>query len=198
MKYKQILIDPLLYAVIALNIYLIYEYQQNPDSIHSIIALYWVQSVLIGLFNFIDILTVQKVKPGSFSINEKKASRGCAALFFLVHYGFFHFGYFLFLAFSSIDTKKINWHFMQLAFWILLAGMTINFIQNKIRFRDVEMNIGSMFFLPYLRIVPMHLMILIPAFIHVSSFLIFLILKSIFDVLMHILYNKILYKPVLA
>ncbi|MFI5195847.1 MAG: hypothetical protein ACHQD8_02040, partial [Chitinophagales bacterium] len=42
------------------------------------------------------------------------------------------------------------------------------------------------FMTPYIRILPMHLTILIPAFFHVSNLGVFLILKSIADVLMYI------------
>jgi len=198
LKYRHIFLDPLLYAVVALNIFLIYEYKVNPDSIHSIVVLYWVQSVLIGIFNFFNIITAQNVLPGSLKINEKPASKGCSGIFFLVHYGAFHVGYLIFMAVSIVDVHKLQWHFIQVMFWVMLAGMAIGFVQQKMRTRDLPINLGHMFFLPYLRIVPMHLMILLPGFLHLSSFMIFLVLKTIFDVLMHILSNKILYKPVPA
>jgi hypothetical protein len=178
-----------------MNLFLIYHYKQHPDSIHSIIALYWVQSVLIGLFNFLDILTLRKVKEGSWKMNDQKSdSKGCAAFFFLFHYGFFHVGYLIFLAFTGIDIKKIDWKFAALAFWIILGSQAINFIQHKVRYHSVPGNVGQMFFLPYLRIVPMHLTILVPAFFHVSGYMVFLVLKTIFDLIFQVVYHNILYK----
>lgn len=195
LKNRSNLSDPSLYALLAMNVFLIYHYRQQPDSIHSIIALYWVQSVLIGLFNFLDILTLQKVKEGSWKMNDQKSdSKGCAAFFFLFHYGFFHIGYLIFLAFTGIELKKIDWKFMALAFWIILASQALTFVQHKIRYRNVPGNIGQMFFLPYLRIVPMHLTILVPAFFHISGYMVFLVLKTVFDLIFQVVYHNILYK----
>jgi hypothetical protein len=47
-----------------------------------------------------------------------------------------------------------------------------------------------MFFLPYLRIIPMHFMILIPAFLNLKPALIFLVLKGIFDVVGHVIVTR--------
>lgn len=194
MKQYYLFADPSLYAVIGMNVYLIILYQQNPDSIHTILVFYWIQNVLIGLFNFLDMLTVQKIKKGSSElVGNSKAARGCSSFFFLIHYGGFQVGYFFFLLFK-VDYKKLNWHYIHISFWILFAGMAINFIINKIRNAHTEMDLSSMFFLPYFRIVPMHLMILAPTFLHISSFSVFLILKTIFDVLMHAVSNIILIK----
>ena len=183
-----------MYALLAMNLYMIYHYSLYPDSIHTIIALYWVQSVLIGLFNFLDILTLKKVVSGSLTMNDKKMdSKGCAAFFFLFHYGFFHLAYLIFL-FTSIDRQKIDWKFMAIGFWIIVASHAITFIQHKIRYNTLPGNLGYMFFLPYLRIVPMHLMILVPAFLGVSSYMLFLILKTVFDLIMYVVSTRMMYK----
>jgi hypothetical protein len=47
-----------------------------------------------------------------------------------------------------------------------------------------------MFFTPYLRIVPMHLTILLPKFLGWTPGLTFLILKTIFDVVGHLVTTK--------
>ena len=57
--------------------------------------------------------------------------------------------------------------------------------------KAMTMNLGVMFFLPYLRIVPMHLMILLPAFIGVKPSVLFLLLKTGADILSYILYHRI-------
>lgn len=57
--------------------------------------------------------------------------------------------------------------------------------------RTVAVNIGSMFFLPYLRIIPMHLMILLPAFLGFRPSLVFLLLKMGADILSFIFYQRI-------
>lgn len=197
MKNRSLLLDPTLVALLAMNGYMIYEYYHFPDSIHTIIPLYWVQSVLIGLFNFIDILTLQKTVAGSWTVDESKEnSKGCAAFFFLFHYGFFHLGYLIFMGVSGVEITKIDWNFLKIGFWIIVASQLINFIQHKVRYSEVPANIGHLFFLPYLRIVPMHLMILLPAFLHVSSYMVFLVLKTIFDLIMYVVATRMMYKQV--
>jgi ABC-type phosphate/phosphonate transport system permease subunit len=166
-----------------MNLYLIVEYRNNPNSIHSIIALFWIQNILIGIYNFIDIITAQNIKKGSYPVKE---SKGCSAVFFLFHYGAFQLAYLLFLGFH-LDVKRLDWQYIQIAFWLLLAGMFISFILNRLSASHTEVNLSTMFYLPYLRIVPMHLMILLPSFLAVSSFTVFLVLKMVFDVLMHVI-----------
>jgi hypothetical protein len=173
---------------------MIYYYRQYPDSIHTIIALYWIQSVFIGLFNFVDIITLKKVVSGGLKMNNKRMeSKGCAGSFFLFHYGFFHLAYLFFLI-TIIDHKKIDWTFMQIGFWLIIASHAISFIQHKIRYNTIPGNLANMFFLPYLRIIPMHLMIIVPAFLNVSSYMLFLILKTIFDLLMYIISYRMMFK----
>ena len=181
-----------------MNIYLIVHYNNYPDSIHTIIALYWIQSVLIGLFNFLDILTAGKVIEGSITIGNKPGTKGCSAFFFLFHYGFFHFVYFIFLVTSIINPSKIERKYLLIALLILVAGLTFNFVKEKFYFWGKERNLGYMVFLPYLRIIPMHLMILIPSFFHISNFIVFLVLKTVFDAAMHIVHNRITYKTAIS
>ena len=45
---------------------------------------------------------------------------------------------------------------------------------------------AAMFFIPYLRIIPMHLSILLPVIIHIGNMGIFLVLKAIADVVMYL------------
>lgn len=57
-------------------------------------------------------------------------------------------------------------------------------------YAKVPGNIGKMFILPYLRVIPMHLTILLPAFPGVSAITIFLILKTLVDVLFYLIANN--------
>ena len=194
---KRILFDPAFLFLVAINIYCIWYYQNNPGEFNTIVFLYWGQSVLIGLFNFVDILTVKNVIPGSMEMNEKPVdnssrSKGCAASFFAVHYGFFHLAYGIFLL---VFTKlNIDFHFVLIG----LAAFSLNLIFEFIRHKQWEaknaVNLGRMFFLPYLRIIPMHLMILGPAFLHWQASTIFLVLKTVADVIMYIVTSPI-HKP---
>jgi hypothetical protein len=202
LKPKTIFTDVSFWILIAANVYLILYYRKHPDSINDIILLFWIQSVLIGIFNFLDMLTLRNFTESNFKTNGEPVvsklgrRKGCTAWFFAVHYGIFHLVYFVFLVSSLIDIKKIDWLFIQLSFFVILAASLSNFIQNKIRNRTEDVNIGAMFFLPYARILPMHLVILAPAFFNISAPLLFLILKTFADVVMYLIYQNIVFKPV--
>jgi len=75
-----------------------------------------------------------------------------------------------------------------------LLALTINliiaFIRRTQEYKVHTPTLGTMFFLPYLRIIPMHFMILIPAFLNLKPALVFLILKGIFDVVGHIIATR--------
>ena len=118
---------------------------------------------------------------------------GCLASFFAVHYGIFHLVYLFFLA-TLIDIKKIDWQFVEISFFAMLAASIANFVQNKIRNRTQDVNIGAMFFMPYARILPMHLTILLPEFLSISAPILFLSLKTFADVIMHLVYRSWVFK----
>jgi hypothetical protein len=160
---------------------------------------------MMGIFNFFDMLTSKNPIPMQNSntnlmdtlsantpevtITEDRkvswqSSKG-VALFFLFHYGFFHFVYMIFL-FTMKPRYPINWDIFKYFLAAFFIGQVITFIQHKIRERKYRSNMGAMFFIPYLRILPMHLTILIPSFLHITNLGIFLILKAFADTVMYI------------
>ncbi len=186
---KQILYDPAFIFLIAINAYCIWYYQTNPDEFNTLLFLYWGQSVLIGLFNFVDMLTVKNVVTGSMTINNVPAdssskSKGCTSLFFLFHYGIFHlvYGIYIFI-YTKLD---VDLHFILIGLAAFSLNLIVQFVRHKQWQQYNAVNIGSMFILPYLRIIPMHLMILIPIFFHWKASVIFLILKAAADIIMYV------------
>lgn len=192
--FKKIFSDPALYVLIVLNVFFIYEYKDDPSKYTTIIWLFWCQSVLIGLFNFIELLTTSNAEAGSFKMNDKpvdpKKGRGCYSWFFLMHYQFFHLVYFIFLA-TQTGFKNIDGEFFKYALLGLFVNQVVVFIRHKQFYKTQAPNLGYLFFLPYLRIIPMHFTILLPAFMNWQPAMIFLILKGIFDVLGHILTTQV-------
>ncbi|MES2777848.1 MAG: DUF6498-containing protein [Bacteroidota bacterium] len=185
---RKLATDWSLWVLIIFNLYLLDYYQKHPGEIGTLIFLYWAQSVLIGVVNFFDLLTVRHIKPGSMKMNNQPVEdsargKGCVALFFLVHYGIFHLVYMVFVLVENFRT--INFHFVLIGVAILGVQLVGDFIRRKINQDDKPVNIGKMFFLPYARIVPMHFMILLPKFIHLDNFTVFIILKIVMDLLMH-------------
>jgi hypothetical protein len=188
--FQKIIRDPAFWTLVLLNLFIIYGYNGDPKQYSTIIWLYWCQSVLLGIFNFFDMLTLKNADVSNLTINGKPAtkqmSRGCLPFFFLGHYGIFHFVYLIFLSidfqFSNVDYSILKWAILG-----LFVNQLIHFIQNKTSYSRVPRKIGTMFFVPYLRIVPMHLTILLPKFIGWTPVLTFLILKTIFDLLGHLI-----------
>ena len=186
---KRIFTDPSFLFLLAINIYCIWYYQNNPGEFNTLVFLYWGQSVLIGLFNFVDLLTVKNVLPGGIKINgepgDSSLSKGCTATFFLVHYGIFHFVYGIFILIQS--KFNIDFRFVLIGLAAFLLNLFIQFLRQKKWEKTHAVNTSAMFFLPYLRILPMHLMILGPAFLNWKASTIFLVLKTFADVIMYLI-----------
>ncbi len=186
---QKILKDPSFWALMAFNILLIVEYRDDPNYYTTLIWIFWLQSVILGIFNFFDMLTLHKVEIGNFTINNDVPSpgkaKGCLSFFFLVHYGGFHLGYLVFIAIYFKFTA-IDFSVLKIALLGLLFSSLVQFIQNKTIYKNVPRSVTKMFFIPYLRIVPMHLTILLPQFLHWQPGLTFLILKAVFDLIGHL------------
>ena len=192
-NHKSRIYDPNLWLLLAINIWCIIYYLQNQSAFNTVLWLYWFQSVLIGLFNFMDMLTIPSPPEGSGQTTEYFFnSKGCSAFFFLFHYQMFHLAYAIFILASG---KSIDKQFLLIGISIFTVNLLLQFIQNKRKQRNTTVNISTMFFLPYLRIVPMHLMILAPVFLHIQPSLVFLVLKTIADVVMYLIISR---RPPLA
>lgn len=187
----KILRDPALWALVGFNAILIIQYQHDVKEYTTIIWLYWYQSLLLGIFTFIDMLTMKtdSISVENMTINNRPATakdaKGCFPWFFLVHYGGFHFGYLIFL-FIDFKVTDINFYSFKWSLLALAISYVFYFIQNKIKYSQVKRSIGAMFFTPYLRIVPMHLTFLLPKFFHWQPALTFLVLKMAMDIIGHL------------
>jgi hypothetical protein len=185
---QRIIRDPGFWFLLLMNGYLIYYYHQQPGEFNTIIWIYWLQSVLIGLFNFFELLSVNNPDSTSLSLNSQpvtKGSMGCAAWFFLLHYGFFHFVYAIFLLVDK--SSGVNGKLLLITAGIFVAESTIQLIRKRNSLQTEKVNVGKMFFTPYLRIVPMHLMILVPSFLGITASVLFLVLKTVADAGMYLL-----------
>ncbi len=193
---KKIFTNPSILFLLAGNIYCIWYYENNPGAFPTVVWIYWFQSVTIGVFNFFDLLTIKNYDASGFKMNNQPVdakNKGCTPWFFLVHYGLFHLVYCIFLLvdFRAASVDKM----------VLLLGIAafflesiINFIRQKQLERTTVLKLDTIFFLPYLRIIPMHLMILLPAFFGFQPSLLFLVLKTFADVLSFLLYHYIFSK----
>ena len=136
-------------------------------------------------------------------MEETSAAKNFSALFFLFHYGFFHFGYFIFLSISSANNEsKLDFKLVMLNLIFLAGNTLVSTWSNVLQDREEAPALSSLFFTPYLRVAPMHLFIMIGFMWKVDKviagfvikpshlFWIFLLLKIVSDLLMHIVVQK--------
>lgn len=185
--------NPSILLLIAGNLYCIWYYQAHPEAFSTIVWIYWCQSVTIGLFNFLDLLTIKNFDGNNFTINDKPVSNkgtGCTAGFFAIHFGMFHFVYAIFLL-VDFGIRSVNKMVFLLGIATFFLEAILNFIRQKQMERTMKFSLGTLFFLPYLRIIPMHLMILLPAFFNWTPSLLFLGLKMVADVFSFLSYSRL-------
>lgn len=189
---KKIFSNPSLLFLLAGNLYCIWYFQNHPDGFATVVWIYWFQSIIIGLFNFLFLLTVKNFDTSNFTMNDKPVkaeNKGCMAWFFLVHYGFFHLGYAVFLL-VDFGVRSLDIQLLWIGVVAFFLESIMNFIRQKQMEKRVSFQISTLFFMPYLRIVPMHLMILLPAFFGWQPSMLFLVLKMAADFLSFILLQK--------
>jgi hypothetical protein len=161
---------------------------------------YWIQSVVIGYYSRERILALGRFSTEGFTMNDRPASptpatQRSVANFFALHYGFFHFGYLMFLI-----KQTSAWRWWDVLGWLALGvsfawNHRLSFQQNVAADRQGTPNIGTLMFLPYARILPMHFTIMLGTNAAVggtSAVLIFGALKTVADVLMHYLEHRVL------
>lgn len=184
---------------------------------------FWVQSAVIGWFSMQRILKLQDFCTEGFRINKRPveptpATRTQTAIFFALHYGFFHFIYFVFLAGftagaaagggSIAVTNSSTGEVMQVAMgqvraldWLLFAALGFVFWRTHAASHREHVaadlagrpNIGTLMFMPYLRILPMHLTLILGMVLSGGgAVLLFLGLKTAADAGMHLLEHALL------
>lgn len=162
-------------------------------SLVSLMVLYWAQSVIIGIANMYRILALERftttgLQIGGRPVKAVPSTQRNVAFFFAGHYGFFHLMYLVFI-FTQLRDETF---FLTLEFWAATLLFALNHANSYRYNRDLDRqgspNIGTMMFLPYLRVVPMHLIVVFGSFIAGTKLdiLMFGLLKTAADVMMHL------------
>ena len=166
----------------------------------SVMFIYWGQNVVIGLFNFKRILDLKHFSTEGFQINNRsvkptRQTQRQAAGFFLVHYGFFHLIYLVFLFTGEKASSGGSVFGIAVCVLIFFANHLFSYVHNRERDMNRKPNIGTVMFFPYARILPMHLTIIFGGFVSscagnsramsVLLLVFFLSLKTLADLIMH-------------
>ena len=127
----------------------------------DLMAAYWVQSVIIGISYFFRMLNLKTFSAENFKINNRRvdptpATKRKTAFFFLIHFGFFHFGYLAFIFAENPGSSPLGFGLL-----ICALAFAINHYFSYRYHREADAsgrpNIGTLMFTPCLRVVPMHL-----------------------------------------
>jgi hypothetical protein len=190
---ESLLLDPSLLSVVLSNVLSIVLALVFDWDLNEILWVYWGQSVVIGVTNFIRMMrlkefTTRGLKSGGRAVPETQKAKRETAFFFLIHYGFFHLVYAVFLS----QRMPLNLLSQQDATFLLIAigGFAFTHGYSLIHnagddFRHKKPNLGTLLFYPYMRVMPMHLTILAGAATGGGAVTAFMILKTIADAGMH-------------
>ena len=159
---------------------------------------YWMQSVIIGWYSRRRILALREFSlenTSGFDHGSPEATKHHTARFFTLHYGIFHLVYALFLwGFTRGGMRGVAAYHVTALDWLFMAALAVSFIlthrasYERIMAADQQgrPNIGGVMFLPYLRIVPMHLTIIVGIGAgYTGGVVLFGALKTLADALMH-------------
>ncbi|MBI4052620.1 MAG: hypothetical protein HY394_01110 [Candidatus Diapherotrites archaeon] len=201
--------SPTTVTLLASNIFTIFLALTEGWSLALVLWVYWLQSVIIGFFQFLKILSLEEFSSDGVSFNgvpvqPTTRTKISVAFFFALHYGFFHLVYAVFLAsfflFQDFSGSSAQAQSQDLFFFFLAAAaFFINHLFSFLHFRNAasaeKPNIGAVMFAPYARIIPMHLTIIFGGVLIAtgqakSALLLFLLLKTGADLAMHLFEHK--------
>jgi hypothetical protein len=192
--------DRSLYVLLAANLAALAIAYATGMTLRQLMLVYWIQSVVIGATTFIRIVSLERFDTSGFRMNdqpveETPAGKYKVAAFFALHYGVFHVAYFAFIVFGSRGALGPAAGYLLCAL-VFLANHGYSLLHNARRDAAGRPNIGILMFLPYARIVPMHLTIILGAYIFGGPvfFFLFGLLKTAADVVMHTVEHRVLNK----
>lgn len=160
-------------------------------SLRSLMLVYWMQSVVIGVANVIRILKLERwssegMKPAAHPLAHSALAKVSTAVFFAVHYGIFHLVYLFFIALpDNADLGPAAVYLLGALVFALNHAFSLR--ENLKSDAAGAPNLKRMLFMPYARIIPMHVMI-VSGLAFTSStgwpILVFGLLKTVADALM--------------
>jgi len=178
-------------ALIVTNIAVIVVAIVQVWEIATVLWIYWSHSVIIGVFQFVKIVSLKDFTTEGLLVNgapvePTRMTLWKTGLFFLVHYGIFHLAYLFFLVLEVPLTLEARELVLSGSLLFLLnhgLSFGLNYRWDTLR----QQNLGRVMVLPYARIVPMHLAIVFSFFfLQGAGFVPFMLLKTAADTVMHV------------
>ena len=189
-KISIFLADSSVVSLLVSNLIVIVLAMFQKWEVSTVLWVYWMQSIIIGFFQFLRILSLKNFSTENFKINNQPVSptlqtKLFTAFFFAFHYSIFHFVYAIFLFNIFKSGKPFDFTYFFIGGFVFFINHLFSYYHNRVADEQKTQNIGKLMFSPYTRIIPMHLIIIFGAFLGQSALIIFLMLKTLADVLMH-------------
>ncbi len=176
----------------------------------EVLLLFWSESAVIGFFTVVKILRAPIPKTGlkGIKVNGKEVKNPHMAIstlkillagFFIFHFGIFMSVHLIFLLFfllagsgASFSAAILSFKSVLVGFFLIFASHAFSYLNNYIGKHEYKIsNIGTMFWAPYTRVIPMHIAIIF-GFILGAPIFVLVFVKIIFDLLAHLAeHNKI-------
>ena len=182
--------DGSIWMLIATNVFVLIIAIATGWRLVDMMLVFWIQSVIIGISYLMRIASLDRFSTRNFQMNNKTVeptpeTRRQVAVFFAMHYGFFHLVYAVFLLSGEFGDPRLG-----LDLLICAGAFAVNHFYSYRYHRELDEqgtpNIGTLMFTPYARIVPMHLTIIIGSTMAPGAgVLLFGTLKTFADAVMH-------------
>jgi hypothetical protein len=153
-----------------------------PDfSLRDAITLIWiyiVQSLLLGLVHFFKLLFYRFAPEAQDGLVSRGGQR-FTAFFFLVHFGFFHVVYIIFAGTESVKTELV-----MLAGLVYLSGQLLSLFREIPEENTGERRQSAFMMRPYARIIPIHFAVILGSlFGSAGIWLVLICLKLVMELL---------------
>lgn len=207
---KEDLRDRSVLSLIVTNLIIIVWAMIEQWDVVILMWVYWVQSIIIGCFWFLRIITQKHlcykhlVTVNNISGRMNIFFRLCGGGFFLMHYGGFHFGYLYFLESGLFSEQKtLPVEPLVISACLFFANQIITFLPDRRATEHKKIDFSEFMLFPYVRIIPLHMTIIFGGFVlnflgaktlvglrSQIILLVFLFLKTAADVSMYVKQKK--------
>lgn len=177
-------------SLLIANIITIYVVMSGSWGFSEVILIYWAQAAIIGVFTFKKLRFIEEFKK---TLRGKENNKGFGSSFFAMHYGAFFFVYFIFIA-GLIRPEAFLASMISIILFYINHLISYEVYKEKLKLPTI--NTDTIATTPYLRIIPMHFIIMVGGFFFGfdntsrSVIIVFMLLKTAIDLTLHNVEHK--------